>query len=69
MLMQTPSTAVVFFAIAAPALAAQFGRVTQGALLVRDPAGRSLECPLKRTAVKVSITGPRACHGHAGVQK
>jgi Ca-activated chloride channel homolog len=54
------SVAALFFAVSAPMLAARYGRITQGALLVRDAGEIKLECPLKRTDVRASITGPLA---------
>src|SRR4051812_1259402 len=46
-------------AVAMSALAS--GRITQGALLVKDRDGRvALECPLKYTDVQAEISGPIA---------
>ena len=50
----------LFLAATAPLLAAKPNRITQGALLIRGGTEVKLECPLKRTDVKASITGPLA---------
>jgi Ca-activated chloride channel family protein len=57
--MQRASFTALLFG-AASLFAAQPGRVTQGMLLIRDPRGAAPECPLKRTDVRASISGPLA---------
>lgn len=58
--MNSRSIAALFFAGVMPLLAAPRGRITQGALLPRGGPEGKLECPLRRTDVKASISGPLA---------